>query len=105
VSPLDRIELPSSADSSSSSPSRLQPKVFPKTRTLSFILLKPTAHLIRWEMVVEYTWAIGTTRMIHSLVELTLNDAGKVSHMVDRWEGKELDHRMGVRPSCREPAV
>lgn len=48
-----------------------QAKCFPHTRTLSFILLKPTATVLRWEMVQEYTWAIGTTRVRLPLLSRT----------------------------------
>lgn len=41
--------------------------------------------------------------MIHSLVELTLDADGKVSHMVDKWDGQELNHKMGVRLAFRRP--
>lgn len=35
---------------------------------------------------------------MHSLIEMQLDGEGKIKSLVDKWEGKELTHRMTVSP-------
>lgn len=44
---------------------------------------------------------VTLVQLVHSLVQLELDAEGKVKHMVDRWDGKELEQRMTVR---RDPS-
>lgn len=82
------------------SPSRPpQPKAFPQSRTLSLHLHHPSASNpseLVWEQVQEYTIrAIGTKKVVHSLVVVQLDENDMVVKFEDRWDAKELPTRYG----------
>ncbi|KAG0145640.1 hypothetical protein CROQUDRAFT_658431 [Cronartium quercuum f. sp. fusiforme G11] len=66
------------------------PKLFPKSETLKWKVVKVEPNLIEWEQTQEYTiWGFNYVKTMESIVHVELGEDGKIIKFEDRWEGKE----------------
>ncbi|KAH9820530.1 hypothetical protein DFH28DRAFT_952584 [Melampsora americana] len=67
------------------------PKLFPKSVTLNWKIIKVESNLIEWEQTQQYTIrGINYVKEMKSIVHLELGEDGKIIKFEDRWGGKEL---------------
>lgn len=67
------------------------PKLFPKSVTSHWKIIKAESKLIEWEQTQEYTIrGINYVKKMESIVHIELGEDGKIVKFEDRWGGKEL---------------
>ena len=69
------------------------PKLFASSRTLGTEVVKADSHEISFKLSQEWTPRVAhTSKVVNSLVTLTLDDEGKVRYHKDMWNEKDYSH-------------